>query len=192
MALRCERCRTADLTLESFGIYQCPNCGRVDADGHLLDARDDDRTGPQMLDTGRASFVAPPPAGPGPAGLASAPVRDLGAHASPSAARDMPTLFFGTLVVSALLNLGGALATHSVLGFVLSALFYGALFTGKNWARLSSMFGAAVSVLLCLVVIVLFPSASTVVRMLMTTIVITDGWWLYVLMRPDTVAYFRR
>lgn len=182
MALRCERCRTADLSLESFGVYQCPSCGRVDADGHLLDARDDEKTAPQLLDTGRASFVAPPPSG------TSVPI----AVVSPSTARTMPTILLATLVVSALLNLGGSLANHSILGFVLSALFYGALFTGKNWARVTSIFGSVVSVLLCLVVIVLVPSASTALRILMTVTVVTDGWWLYVLMRPDTIAYFQR
>ncbi|MFO0683044.1 MAG: hypothetical protein U0234_13390 [Sandaracinus sp.] len=180
MALRCERCRTADLTLESFGVYQCPNCGRVDADGHVLDGREDDKTGPQVLDTGRASFVAPPPPGAG------VPIA-----AAPSGGREMPKLFFATLVISGLLNLGSALMTHSVLGFVMSALFYGALFTGKSWARWLSVFGSLASIVLCVLVIAVFRTAPPVVRMLLTVVVLTDGWWLYVLMRPDTAAYFR-
>lgn len=181
MALRCERCRTADLTLESFGVYQCPNCGRVDADGHLVDARDDDKTGPQVLDTGRASFVAPPPR-----------TVDVPITAAPQGAREMPKLFLGTLVVSGLLNLGSALMSHSVLAFVLSALFYGALFTGKSWARWLSVLGSIGSILLCVLVIAVFRTAPPVFRMVLTVVVLTDGWWLYVLMRPDTAAYFRR
>lgn len=179
--MRCERCKTSELTLVTFGVYDCPVCGRVDADGNVLGGKGGDDTGPQTFESERASFVAPPPVG------ASVPIviRPEGKH-------DMPTVFLATMVISGLFDVGSALATRSILGFVLRVAFYGALLTGKPWARSFSIVGAGLSMVLSVALVLVFPSASNLVRTLLTVSLVANGWWLYVLLRPDTVAYFTR
>lgn len=198
MALRCERCRTGDLTLESFGVYRCPNCGRVDADGNTLgDGVTTDRadsTQPTILETGRASFAAPPPVpGPGP-GSGPAPYTSL-TSAAPSASmhasRDLPQVFLATLAVTGLIDAAGALASHSACSLVSLLFFYGGLLTGKPWARTLSMAGAVLTIGVCAMGFVMIHGNPTV-RIALGVVIMANAWWLYVLVRPDTVRYFAR
>lgn len=192
MALRCERCRTADLTLVSFGIYQCPNCGRVDADGNVLEAHPGeeraDSTQPNLLlDTGRASFAAPPP-------MTTSPIASgLPAVPSPSgstAQGGVPGVFLATLAVVALLDLVSAIASHDLLS-ALGLAFYVPLLTGKSWARTLSMAGAVLTIGLCAMGFVMVHGNPTL-RIALLTLIVANAWWLYVLLRADTVAYFSR
>lgn len=179
--MRCERCKTSDLTLVSFGVYTCPVCGRVDADGNLLDQPRGDATGPQTFETGTSSFVAPPPVG------AATPM-----VAAPPPTRDIPMVFLVTMGVLALLDIGAVMASHNVCGFVVRCSFYGAIFTGRPLARAWMMICALLSIAGAVGLVVMFPTITPIVRALLTANVLANAWTLYVLLRPDTVAYFTR
>src|SRR6478752_7409919 len=103
--MRCERCKTSDLALVTFGIYDCPVCGRVDADGNLLEAQAGaDDTGPVTfgtVETERGSFAAPPPVGSPAAGVTPA---------APSGKHDVPQVFLWTAGLSAILDLAAVIA----------------------------------------------------------------------------------
>ena len=59
MATRCARCQAEEVTLETFGVFRCPACGRVDADGRALDAAP---SGPvEVAGDAHGSFAEPPP-----------------------------------------------------------------------------------------------------------------------------------
>ncbi|MFO0681498.1 MAG: hypothetical protein U0234_05590 [Sandaracinus sp.] len=63
MASLCPRCGTHERTLESLGVFRCPACGRVNADGELIPegASEPARF---AVRTGEGSFAAPPPVAP--------------------------------------------------------------------------------------------------------------------------------
>jgi hypothetical protein len=186
MALRCERCRTSELTLETFGVYRCPVCGRVDADGNLVDQpADADDTGPVTLETGRASFAAPPPT------ANVAPIASTISTTTTNASGGLPTTFLATLAVVALVDLAGAIAAHAIYSVVGMLFFYAGLLTGKRWARTSAMAGAVITIGLCAMAFVL-PQIGTSIRIAMTVLIAANGWWLYVLSRADTAAHFAR
>lgn len=189
MALRCERCRTAELTLVSFGVYQCPNCGRVDADGNVLEKTPGedraDSTQPTILETGRASFAAPPPA------ATPSPIASGLSTASAMPSREMPGMFLATLAVAALIDVAGAIASHSLCTLLGLAVFYGPLLTGKRWARTLSMAGAVLTIGLCAMAFVALHGNATA-RAAFAVVIVANAWWMYVLLRPDTVAYFSR
>lgn len=187
MALRCERCRTADLTLESFGVYRCPNCGRVDADGNVLGdggatAERADATQPTILETGRASFVAPPPPSPMVSAVSSLPA---------TTGREMPGLFLATVGVLGLIDVVEAVQSRSPISLILQGSTMIALLTGKKWARTLAMGGAVLLIGLAAMAFVATHGAAPYGLLCAVTIVL-NGWWLYVLLRPDTVAYFSR
>jgi len=186
--MRCERCRTSELTLETFGIYRCPVCGRVDADGNLVGGEPADRadsTQPTLLETGRASFAAPPPA-PAPSPIAASLTPTT---STPS--REMPRIFLVTLAITALIDVVGAMAGHSACSLVGLIVFYGGLLTGKPWARTVSMAGAVLTIGGCAMLFVLV-HASPQLRTALAVVIAANAWWLYVLVRPDTVSYFTR
>ena len=183
MGVRCERCKTHDLTLETFGVYQCPACGRVDADGNLVGQTPSaDDTGPQIFETGRASFVAPPPASPMAASVASA------APAATSST-GIPVLLLGTIAAIVLIDLAEAVQTDSPLSLLLQAGTMVALVTGKPWARALAMAGAVLMIGLSAMLFVALRGPYGVVA---AVTIAMNAWWLYVLLRPDTVAYFSR
>lgn len=187
MGLRCERCRTADLTLLRFGVYTCPNCGQVDADGNILaDAGTSraDSTQPTVIETGRASFVAPPPpSAPLPAGSVAA--------AAPTGTRDLPGIFLATVAVLGLIDVAEAVHTRSVLTLVLQLGTMGALVTGKPWARTLAIAGGVLGIGLAAMLFVAMRGQSGY-AVIATVVMGANAWWLYVLFRPDTVAYFKR
>ena len=180
--MRCERCKTSELSLVTFGVLDCPTCGHVDADGNLVGPKSGDDTGPQTFDTVQSPFAAPPPAGaPAPPFVAVSPV-----------GREMPQIFLVTMAVSALADVGAAVVSRNLVGMVVRTLFYAALLSGKPWARSVSMVGAGLAMALCMLVAAVLPGASVAMKILMTVLIVVNAWWLYVLLRPDTVAYFSR
>jgi hypothetical protein len=188
MALRCERCRTSELTLETFGVYRCPVCGRVDADGNLVDQpAEGDDTGPVTLETDRASFAAPPP----PATVAPIAASIPTTSTPTSASSGLPTTFLATLGVVALVDLAGAIAAHAIYSVIGLIVFYGGLLTGKRWARTSAMAGAVLTIGLCAMAFVL-PQIGAQIRVAMVVLIGANAWWLYVLSRADTAAHFAR
>lgn len=195
--MRCERCRTSDLTLVSFGVYQCPVCGTVDADGNLLQsdhtepAARADETQPNVhavVEAGRSSFAAPPPISPIAAALAAQPSSTASA---PIGTHELPKLFLATVVVLSMLDLVGAAQSRNIIALVLGLGTNAALITGKRWARTLAIGGAVLAIGLCAMAFVVvhgrgpYGIASGVG-------IVAYGWWLYVLLRPDTVAYFSR
>ncbi len=195
--MRCERCRTSDLTLVSFGVYQCPVCGTVDADGNLLQS---DRTEPAaradatqpnvrehaIVDAGRSSFAAPPPISPIAAAMVSQPVSSAQASTP-----DLPKLFLATVVALTMLDLVAAAQSRNVLGLVLGLGMNAALITGKRWARTLAIAGAVVAIGGAAMLFVIAHGHGPLGIACIVGIV-AYGWWLYVLLRPDTVAYFSR
>lgn len=178
--MRCERCRTAELRLESFGVYQCPTCGRVDADGNVLGGERAHSTQPMTIETGRASFAAPPP-------------QQIAAISMPTitGTRDLPTMFLGTVAVLGLIDMVEAVQARNPLTLLLQAGTVIALLTGKRWARTLAIGGAVAFIGLAAMLFVAFHGAAPYGVLCAVTIVL-QGWWLYVLLRPDTVAYFSR
>lgn len=174
------------MALVSFGVYQCPNCGRVDADGNPLAPPpqasvviDDPAMAP------RGSFAPPPPS---PSTSFSAASVTVPTRAS----NELPTVFLATLAALVLVDAGSALASHSVLGAVFQIATAVPLFTGKPWARTLAMAGAVLLIGLCGMGIAVLHGLPGNVRIALAVVILTNAWWLYVLLRPDTVAYFSR
>ncbi len=197
--MRCERCRTTDLTLVSFGVYQCPVCGTVDADGNLLQsvhtepAARADATQPNVrehavVEAGRSSFAAPPPISPMAAALAVQPASPASA---PIGTHDLPKLFLATVVVLSMLDLVGAAQSRNIIALVLGLGTNAALITGKRWARTLNIAGAVCAIGGAAMIFVMAHGRGPLAIVCVVGIV-AYGWWLYVLLRPDTVAYFSR
>jgi hypothetical protein len=129
MALRCERCRKSELTLESFGVYRCAGCGRVDADGNLLDAAaadtialDDAELEPVSDEAKARATFAPAPE---PAARASGPA---------PLASSGPTASTLALALAGLVCVAGQIAIGAPTRAVIQLASFGALVTGKPWA----------------------------------------------------------
>jgi hypothetical protein len=185
--VRCERCKTSELSLVTFGVYDCPVCGRVDADGNLVSGGEattrGDSTDPNILDTGRASFVAPPP--PSPLAASAQPVPDT------AGSTGIPGLFLATIAVIVLLDVVEAIQTNSPISLLLQVGTMAALVTGKRWARTLAMAGAVLMIGLGGMLFVAMRGHAPYGALAAITIG-TNAWWLYVLLRPDTVKYFSR
>ena len=57
---RCPRCRAHECTLETVGVFRCPACARVDADGEVI-AEGATEAARFATRAGESSFAAPPP-----------------------------------------------------------------------------------------------------------------------------------
>lgn len=189
--MRCERCKTSELTLVTFGVYDCPVCGRVDADGNAVGGAPEaraDSTQPTILDTGRASFVAPPPPSALSASIATGP-EIVGSGG-------IPMLFLGTVAALGLVDVAEAIQTRSPFGLLLQAGTMVALLTGKRWARTLAIAGAVLMIGLSAMLFVALRHVSVPggngYGIVAIVSIVLNAWWLYVLLRSDTVAYFSR
>lgn len=180
MANRCGRCQKEDVTLETFGVFRCPACGRVDADGRALDAAppggaDDD------------AFAAPPPWTP-PDVAERARAGLVGGETRPP-----PTWLFGAVILTAIVALAGAVSTGAWSPAAVQVVMLGALATGRPWARVLSIALDSLSIVAVCVALALLrdrlPPAAT--RALVVHSLL-DAAWIYVLFREDTVRYFTR
>lgn len=159
--------------LERFAVFRCAECGLVDADGRLVDP---------PAGAPRGSFAAPPPVdavaelrreGGGAAGVPSILLATLGA-----------SFFFTALVVAGSERV-------SWCGVVAVLVVHFALLTGRPWARVLSVFGSLVGIVLDLVVLVAF-CTTPLARAVIVGDIASSAFWLYVLARPDVTRYFER
>ena len=187
MATRCPRCQKQDISLETFGVYRCPTCGRIDADGLLLDpAAPGVAAAAGAVETGRASFAAPPPSAWVPPG-APAPTPVAAPGSGP------PIFFLAMVVLDALMTLGSAVSAGNVLCGILGLAFLAPLATGKPWARNVALVGAALEVLLIVVLFTAFRAyVPSDARATLGAELVIQALWVYALMRPETVRYFER
>ncbi len=185
MATRCPRCQKNQVTLETFGIYQCPACGRIDADGKLLDIA---APPAELPPDERVSFAPPPPKEWVPAG-ATERVRPV----APVDASGPPTYLFAGIGLMFFMSLAGALTGGSWLSAVLRWGTLGALWTGRPWARNLSIFGSFIFIAGGIVVLTVLrahlPRAAVAVA---AVTLAAEGAWLYVLFRPETIRHFSK
>ncbi len=180
MANRCVRCQKEDITLETFGVFRCPACGRVDADGRALDA------GPVGAASEEA-FAAPPPWIP----------LDVAERAREglvgSEARPAPTWLFGAVIVTAIVALASAASTGAWSPAAIQLAMLGALATGRPWARVLSIALDLLSiVVVCVVLVLLRDRLPPFLTRTLLVHSLLDAAWIYVLFREDTVRYFAR
>lgn len=185
MATRCPRCQKNEIALETFGVYRCPACGRIDADGKLLDLAAPPTDVPPEE---RVSFAPPPPKEWVPPG-ATERVRPI---SSPDA-NGPPTYLYAGVGLMFFISLAGAL-TGGSWAFAIgrwATLF--ALWTGRPWARGLSIFGSFVEIVVITVGLAILrgrlPAAAVAVAVVGLA---ADAAWLYVLFRPDTVRHFTK
>ena len=177
MANRCVRCQKEDVTLETFGVFRCPACGRVDADGNPLDA----------AVASQQPFDAPPPWTP-PDIAEQARAALVGAET-----RGPPTWFFGALLVSAIITLASAVSPGARAPAVLQVGMLAALASGRPWARLLAIAGSALSIVaVCVALAVLRAYLPPSATPALAVSALSDAAWIYVLFREDTVRYFAR
>lgn len=185
MATRCARCQKEEVTLETFGVFRCPTCGRVDADGNILDTATP-RTGEAASDE-RVSFAAGPPwIPPDVAERARAELTGVEADGP-------PTYLFAAVAIMGIIALASAMSTGAWMPTILRSATLAALATGRPWARTLSILGSALAIVGVFIVFgalrsFLPPSATPV----LVVGLLAEGAWLYVLFRGDTVRYFTR
>lgn len=176
MALRCPRCSAHEIALETFGVYRCVQCGRIDADGRLLTSE----SAP-----GAPAFAPPPPAAvAGPSAADLVRKESLGGSAP-------PPFFLAMVSLDALLIGVVAIASGNIVRAFLSYGFLVPLMSGKEWARALALLGAMVEIVL---VVVLFTASGVQwpgwLRALFVLDVVAQVVWIYTLFRADTVRYF--
>jgi hypothetical protein len=186
MATRCPRCQKKEITLETFGVYRCPACGRIDADGKLLDIA---APPPEVPPEERVSFAPPPPKEWVPP---SGATPRLTAPVVPSAGGP-PTMLFAACGLVALGWIVAAVSSGSWGCAVMEIASLFPLISGRPWARVLSIVGSVTSVLACVFVLVvargqLPPNAAPYLMLSCAA----DAFWLYVLFLPETVRYFQR
>ncbi|MDB4928579.1 MAG: hypothetical protein JWM10_1063 [Myxococcaceae bacterium] len=185
MANRCARCQQEDVTLETFGVFRCPACGRVDADGRALDAPP---PAPGAVASGAlGSFDAPPPWVP----------PDVAERAraglTTDATQGPPTWLFGAVLLMAIVSLASAVGTGAWIPTLGRLATLVALASGRSWARLLSIAGSGLSIVgACVALTVLRPYLPASAGPVLVVILVAEGAWLYVLFREDTVRYFSR
>ena len=176
VALRCPRCQQNEIALETFGVYRCPACGRIDADGHVLD--------PASASPVAVTFAPPPPRAWIPPG-APAP-------AEPAAATGPPGFFLAMLALDAILIVTAAAATRSAVRAFVGLAFLVPLLTGRPGARAISLLGATVEIGFCTLVLAMAHQLSAFARGALVLDVVLQLVWIYTLFRADTVGYFAR
>lgn len=182
MANRCVRCQKEDLTLETFGVFRCPACGRVDADGRLLDAPSTSASA-----AGDDPFAAPPPWVP-PDVTERARAGLVGVET-----KGPPAWLFGALTLSAIVALASAVSTGAWVPTAIHFLMLGALATGRPWARVLSIALDALSIVaVCVALVVLRRYLTPPLQRALVVGLVADAAWIYVLFREDTVRYFHR
>lgn len=185
MATRCARCQAEEVTLETFGVFRCPACGRVDADGRALDAAP---SGPvEVAGDAQGSFAEPPPWTPSDVAERARAVLTVAETTNP------PTGFLVGVLVMAIVTLASAASTGAWVAAFLHFAMLAALATGRPWARMLSILGSGLSIVAVVIVLgwlraYLPPSATPT----LVVSLVADGVWLYVLFREDTVRYFAR
>lgn len=177
MALRCPRCQQNEIALETFGVYRCPACGRIDADGHVLDR--------SSASPAAVTFAPPPPRAWVPPGAAAAPPE-------PATGASPPGFFLVMLALDAVLIVTAAAATRSAVRAFVGIAFLLPLLTGRPWARALSLFGATVEIAFCALVLLLVQQLSGFARGALVVDVVLQLVWIYTLFRADTVRYFAR
>jgi hypothetical protein len=185
MATRCPRCQKNEIALETFGVYRCPACGRIDADGKLLDIA---APPPDVAPEERVSFAPPPPKAWTPPG-ATERVRpmELDSGSGP------PTLLYAGVALMFFMSLANALTSGGWLFAVLRWGTLGALWTGRPWARTLSIFGSGLTIVgLSVMMAVLRSRFGPTQTAVVVVSVIAEVGWLYVLFRPETVRHFLR
>ena len=185
MATRCARCQAEDVTLETFGVFRCPACGLVDADGRALDVVP---SGPvEVASNPQETFAEPPPWTPSDVSARARAALTVAETPSP------PTGFLVGILVMAIVTLVSAASTGAWIAALVQFAMLAALATGRPWARMLSIFGSALSIVAVVIVLgwlraYLPPSATPT----LVVSLVADGVWLYVLFRDDTVRYFAR
>lgn len=180
MANRCARCQKEDVTLETFGVFRCPACGRVDADGRSLDASPS-----SVPDSPPDPFGAPPP----PVNIAA----QARAAVTTTASVGPPVWLFGAVLVMAVFDLAMAVGTRTWITRMLDLGALAGLATGRRWARTLAIVSSVLSIVGGVVALAFFraylpPFAGPA----LLVSVAVDALWLYVLFRDDTVRYFSR
>lgn len=183
MATRCARCQNEDVTLETFGVFRCPACGRVDADGRSLEVAPPAPVAAANDDP----FDAPPPRIP----------MDVSERARAALTgvetRGPPVWFFGALIVTAILTLASAAGTGSWGSAAIHLAMLGALATGRSWARVLCIALDALSIIaVCVLLVLLRAYVPAFMRPALVVGALIDAAWIYVLFREDTVRYFTR
>jgi hypothetical protein len=186
MANRCARCLNEDVTLKTFGVFRCPACGRVDADGRCLDA-------PPAPPSGAAEGTAADPFGPPPP-LAHTDVSAQARAALTTVATEgPPAWFFGAVLVMAVVDLAVGVGTHAWVATLLDLAALAALATGRRWARALAIVSATLTTVGgCLALAFLRSYLPAYAGPVLVVSVAADAVWLYVLFREDTVRYFSR
>lgn len=183
MATRCARCLDEDVTLETFGVFRCPACGRVDADGRSLDAAPPAAPGAASDDP----FGAPPPRVPPDV------TERARAELTVASTRGPPAWLFGALIVTAVLTIASAVGTRAWGSAAVHLAMLGALATGRSWARVLCIALNFLSVVAACVALVMLRSyLPASVRPALVVGAFVDAIWIYVLFREDTVRYFTR
>jgi hypothetical protein len=186
MATRCPRCQKKEITLETFGVYRCPVCGRIDADGNMLDiAAPPADVAPEE----RVSFAAPPPKEwvPPPGATPRIRVPVVPTSSGP------PTMLFAACGLVALGWIVSAVASGSWPCAILEITSLFPLISGRPWARTLSIVGSLFTLAIALGVLILargqLPPNATPYLMFSCA---ADAFWLYVLFLPETSRYFQR
>jgi hypothetical protein len=185
MANRCARCQNEDVTLETFGVFRCPACGRVDADGRALDAPP---PAPGAAANGsRGAFDEPPP-------LAPTDVTERARAALTGVeTAGPPGWLFGTVLVMAIVDLATGVSTGAWGATLLELSALAALATGRRWARALALVSSGLSIVgACLALAFLRAYLPPRAGPVLAVSVVADAVWLYVLFRDDTVRYFSR
>ncbi len=185
MATRCARCQAEDVTLETFGVFRCPACGRVDADGRALDVVPS--TPAEVAGAAQGTFAEPPPWAPSDVAERARAALTVAETPSP------PTGFLVGVLVMAIVTVAGAAATGAWIAALVQLAMLAALATGRPWARMLSILGSGLSIVAVAIVLALLRSyLPPVATAVLAVSAVTDGVWLYVLFRDDTVRYFAR
>jgi|GEM_PF-6085400 len=186
------------MVLETFGVFRCASCGRVDADGKLLDsaalplpvprviadlppsvaAR---QTPPREVVSEPSQRFTPPP-----------PSTTAGAAAvEPVGKNGPPAIFFAGIGMMLLGTVFVVVATHQWCGLVLEVIVLTALASGRPWSRfLSIMFTALELVVIALMLLAGRHLLSPLGIFAFAQQAVVDGVWLYALFHRDTVRYF--
>lgn len=180
--------------LVRFGVYLCPACGETDPEGLVLSAPAsvvvEGLVAPPGADA--PTFAAPPPAAWVPPGAPAPALEALGAGP--------PRVLVGTVSFLVVVELIGIAASRDPCSFALHAAEIGfllAVLSGATWARTMGLFSAMLGVLVAIFALAIAarapdPRLVTVLRVYGGITLVSDAFWIYVLMRGDVTSYFVR
>ncbi len=160
--------------LESYGVFRCPACGRVDIEGHPIP---EGETQPaHEIRTGSASFVAPP----------------IGLTLPEPTRAGIPRFLLAMIVVQAILTVLGAMGPGgSILRLVLRFTVFGGLLIGHRGAYRYAMVALVLSMLLGgMSFLAVWVDVPPTLRLLVLVGGLIDVAFLVALLRPEARRYY--